>query len=340
MLEMLAAGAIAVALILYALSAGADFGGGIWDLFARGPRAEARRGIIADAIGPIWEADHVWLILVVVILFTGFPVAFAAIMVALNVPITLMLLGIVLRGTSFVFRKHSSKQGGGHRRWSMVFGAASCFTPFVQGMTLAALGSGEIRIAGGVVTSGLWAGWLSPFALACGLFALLLFAFLAAVYLTVDSSESPAVQEDFRLRAIGSCIGLLITAALVFGLARSGAPVLFEGLTRWWSPWLVGVTGLTAVMVLGSLWHRRFQVARTAAVMMVGLILAGWCLAQFPDLVVPDLTIAAAAAPTITLQLLLGALLAGCLILFPSLYVLFRLFKGEGSHQALQPPAS
>src|SRR5258708_32513659 len=115
---------------------GADFGGGIWNLLAFGPRAKRQREAIADAIAPIWEANHVWLMLVIVLLFTGFPRGFAVLMTALNIPLTAMLIGIVLRGAAFVFRKYDSQSEPVQQRWSTVFGAASFFTPFCQGVTL------------------------------------------------------------------------------------------------------------------------------------------------------------------------------------------------------------
>src|SRR4051794_18789044 len=180
MRELTIAAILLVALILYALLGGADFGGGMWDMLATGPRAQRQRNAIEDAIGPIWEANHVWLILVIVLLFTGFPQAFALMMTALHIPMTLMLVGIVLRGSTFVFRKYDSQHGSVHRRWSRLFGVSSFFTPFVQGVTLGALTTGQIRVGQGMVTTGFFAGWLTPFAAACGLFALVLFAFLAA----------------------------------------------------------------------------------------------------------------------------------------------------------------
>lgn len=319
------------ALILYALMAGADFGGGFWDLVARGPRAVRQRQAIAHAIGPIWEANHVWLILVIVLLFTGFPRAFAALMTALNIPLTLMLLGIVLRGSAFAFRKYDRRTDWVQHRWSMLFGTASFFTPLLQGMTLGALATGEIRVQNGSLTTGYLAGWLTPFALSCGAFALVLFTFLAATYLTVDTEEAPDLQEDFRRRALGAGVLLLPIAALVFFAARRGAPKMFHGLTDWWAPYLLGATILAASSALFALWRRHFRWARLAAIAEVGLILGGWSLAQYPHLIAPDITLENSAAPTATLRLLIIALCAGAVLLLPSLYYLFRIFKGAES---------
>ena len=332
MFELVVAAFVVVSLILYGLMGGADFGGGFWDLVARGPRAERQRKAIADAIAPIWEANHVWLILVVVLLFTGFPRGFAALMTALNIPLTLMLIGIVLRGSAFIFRKHDRRTRSVQHRWSLLFGAASFFIPLVQGMTLGALATGQIRVLNGRLTTGYLAGWLTPFAWACGFFALSLFAFLAATYLTVDTDEEPDLQNDFRLRALWSGFLLGPIAAVVFLTSKQGAPGMFEGLTRWWAPFLLGATTVCALGALGALWRRRFRWARLAAIGQVTLILAGWSVAQFPHLIMPDLTLQNTAAPIATLRLLIIALCVGAVFLLPSLFFLFRVFKGDESH--------
>lgn len=334
MLELIVAGFMISALIFYAVTGGADYGGGMWDLLAAGPRAGAQRSAIAKAIGPIWEADHVWLILVVVILFTGFPRGFATLTTALNIPLTLMLIGIVLRGSAFIFRKYDVKSHDVQDRWSTLFGAASFFTPFIQGLTLGALSSGQIRVTDGRLISGFLAGWLSPFALACGGFALVLFAFLAAVYLTVDTESDGQLQNDFRARALWSGSALAPVAFVVFITAKEGAPEMYHGLTQWWAPLLISVTVCFALAALFSLWLRQFALARVAAIGEVTLILGGWSLAQYPKLITPDITIYNAAAPVITLRLLIYALVVGAIILFPSLFFLFRIFKGKGNEGA------
>jgi cytochrome bd ubiquinol oxidase subunit II len=329
MLEILIAAIMLASLIVYALMGGADYGGGMWDLLASGPRAKRQRHAIVEAIAPIWEANHVWLILVIVLLFSGFPRAFSAIMIALHIPITAMLIGIVLRGSAFVFRKYDSSEDAVQRRWSTIFGIASFFTPFFQGLTLGALTTGNIHLVGDQVTTGFFAGWLTPFALTCGLFALALFAFLAATYMTVAVQSQPDLQDDFRRRAIWAQTALIPLAIIVFATSKYGAPLMFHGLTNWWAPVLLGWTGLSAIAAATSLWSRRFYLARIAAVAQVTFILLGWALAQFPHLVTPDVTIQNAAAPESTLRLLLLALGAGAVVLLPSLYYLFQIFRGQ-----------
>lgn len=328
-LETIVGGVMIASLILYALLGGADYGGGVWDLFAVGPRATQQRALIAKAISPVWEANHVWLILVLVILFTAFPPAFAAIATALHIPITLLLIGIVLRGTAFTFRTYDSQRDDVQRRWSLVFSIASIITPVLLGTTLGAIASGTIRVENGFVTSGFVRPWFAPFPLAVGLFALSLFAFLAAVYLTVEA-EGRALQEDFRLRALASGVVVGLLALTVFILAGTGAPTVRAGISRtWWALGLHIFTALFAISAFYTLWTRRYKAARLCAAAQVTLILLGWAFAQFPHLLEPDLTITSAAAPQITLQLLLGALAAGAVLLFPSYYYLIRIFKSE-----------
>ncbi len=328
-LETIVAGVMVGSLVLYALLGGADYGGGVWDLFAFGPRAREQRKLIAEAISPVWEANHVWLILVIVILFTAFPPAFAAIATALHIPITLLLIGIVLRGTAFTFRTYDVQRDDVQRRWSIVFSIASIITPILLGTTLGAIASGTVRVENGAVTSGFFRSWLAPFPLAVGFFALALFAFLAAVYLTLEARERK-LQEDFRMRAIMSGVAVGLLALTVFMLAKTGAPTVRAGISRsWWALGLHVLTAIFATSAFVTLWTRRYRTARVCAAAQVTLILLGWAFAQFPHLVEPDLTISSAAAPQITLQLLLGALAAGAILLFPSYYYLFRIFKTE-----------
>jgi cytochrome d ubiquinol oxidase subunit II len=165
--------------------------------------------------------------------------------------------------------------------------------------------------------------------LTCGLFALALFAFLAATYMTVAVQSQPDLQDDFRRRAIWAQTALIPLAIIVFTTSKYGAPLMFHGLTNWWAPVLLGWTGLSAIAAALALWSRRFYLARIAAAAQVTFILLGWALAQFPHLVTPDITIQNAAAPESTLRLLLLALGAGAVVLLPSLYYLFQIFRNQ-----------
>jgi cytochrome d ubiquinol oxidase subunit II len=326
-----------LSLILYTLLGGADFGGGMWDLLAWGPRAEKQRKAIAAAISPIWEANHVWLILVIVILFTAFPPAFAMMMTALHIPITLMLIGIVLRGSAFIFRNYDSQGENVRHRWGAVFGAACFFTPFLQGMTLGALATGRIRCVDGQVTTGFFAGWLTPFAFACGVFTSVICAFLAAVYLTLYTRAEPELQNDFRRRALGSGLVLVPAALAIFLTSKEGAPAMFRAMTDGWGLQLLACIALFAMAALLALWRRWFAFARLAVVAQVALILTGWGLAQHPYVIMPDVTFHQSAAPEATLRLLTFALSAGSVLLLPALIFLFRLFTHPETNQDTPP---
>ena len=327
---LLIAAGVVVSLAAYLVMAGADFGGGVWDLFATGSRRKRQRALIADAIGPIWEANHVWLILAVVLLFVCFPPAFARLSVALHIPLTLMLVGIVLRGSAFTFRTYDSQRDDVQRRWGLMFSWASLLTPILLGVSAGTIATGGIPARpSGSFTDAYVQPWLQPFPLAVGALALSLCAYLAAVYLTVETDDAE-LQDDFRLRAFIAGVGVFVTAMAALYIARRHVPLVWQGLTG--SPWAPGyqvVVGALALLTFTALWQRRFRLARIAAPVQAVLILAGWALCQYPYLLPPDLTIAAAAAPDVTLELVLAALVLGFIVLVPSLVYLFRVFKGR-----------
>ncbi len=325
---------IVIALMAYTLLAGADFGGGVWDLLASGPRRKAQRDLIAHAIGPIWEANHVWLIIVVVLLFSCFPAAFARLAVVLHIPFTLLLIGIVMRGSAFTFRTYDSTHSAVQERWGRVFAIASVVTPVLLGIAVGAIASESVGHApigapGASFAQQYVAPWLTPFAVCVGALALSLFAFLAAVYLTVEAAADRAVQEDFRRRALAAAAAVFATAAVALLTAHLTAPRVRDALVMnaWAVPFHLA-TGATAITAIAALYRRAYQFARIAAAAQVILILSGWAIAQYPYIVPPDLTIQNAAAPRATLVLILTALAAGGLVLFPSLAYLFRVFKG------------
>jgi cytochrome d ubiquinol oxidase subunit II len=327
-----------LALNAYALTGGADFGGGVWDLLARGPRRDAQRTLIATQIGPIWEANHVWLILVVVVLFTAFPAAFATLSTVLHVPLSLMLFGIVLRGSSFVFRSYGARDDASQQRWGRVFAVASVLTPLVLGTIVGSIASGAagaaaMRLASANTarssfTSVFLVPWLAPFPLALGVLALAMFAFLAAVYLALAAPE-PSLREDFRRRALGAALAMFIAAFGALGLAHATGSEVGGALVRGRALTFQVVVALAALAALWAIWRRHWRFARVAAAAQVSLILWGWVLVQRPFVVPPMLTVRDAAAPRVTLELLLAALAVGAVVLVPSLVYLFRTFAAE-----------
>ena len=331
-LEATILGIIGLGLTLYVLLAGADFGGGVWDLLASGERAQQQRALISAAIGPVWEANHVWLIFVLTGLLSAFPTVFADLSVALYLPFSLALIGIVLRGSAFAFRSHAEPDSAWQRRWTRVFGIASLVTPFVLGAAAGSIASGRIRVANDEVQAGLLSSWTSPLSLFAGLFALTICAYLAATYLTVEAVQrgEDALERDFRGRALvaGAVAGVLAAVGLV--LVHSEAPVLWEGMRD------AGLlfAALSAIAGAGSLlfvWSRRYRLARAGAVVAVASVLFGWGVAQWPYLIVPDVTVTAAAAPDATLRVVVVGFAIGGAVLAPSLFLLFRIFKSGPS---------
>jgi cytochrome bd ubiquinol oxidase subunit II len=329
-LATLAAALAWVALIAYAILGGADFGGGIWDLLARGQTAPSDRAAIARGMGPVWESNNVWLIFVLVITWTAFPVVFAGVMTALFIPITLALIGIVLRGAAFSFRSNYGMEVGTGLAWGHVFSAASIITPFLFGTVAGALASGNIQISNPPlqVQANPWTIWTTPFALACGLFAVGLCSVLAATYLTVDSlnagDEDLARRFQQRATVAGAVTALIGAVAAV--LAISEAPVLWRGLVGRGLPVSIAavILGLaTAAALLRStyVWARTLVAAETAC------ILAAWGIAQWPYLIVPDVTIQNASSPASVLGPTLIVAVLGLVILLPSLWYLFAVFK-------------
>ncbi len=313
-LELFAAGVMLAGLLVYALTGGADFGGGIWDLFAKGERRDSQRKAIERALAPVWEANHVWLIFVIVVMFNAFPPAFARIGIELHIPLTIMLIGIVLRGSAFVFRQYGGS--GGQRQWGTVFAVSSLVAPLCLGIVL------------GAVTAG--PAWWRPFPLAVGALSVAAFSMLAAVYLTVElgtpaTAGDAALRADFRLRFSIAAITTSLLAALAALLAPGRFADTLLASPRG-TPLVVGaVLSLTAAIVASR--RKRDRFARAATILAVSLLVVGWGVAQYPILVAPDLTLHNAAAPRVTLKLLVPVVVGGSVILLPSLWWLMRVFK-------------
>ena len=315
-LAAIIAGVLWLALTAYAVLAGADFGGGVWDLFASGTRAGEQRQAVATAMGPVWEANHVWLIFMITGLFTAFPTAFATLSLDLYLPFTIALVGIVLRGAAFAFRAHGREAVGGASTWGIAFGAASIIAPFF-------LATGIGAVAVGLTSSS----WAAPYSLLLGCFAVSMCAYLAATYLMVETEGSP-LEADFRTRAAiaGLVAGALAVACL--GLAPLAAPNLAHALFGHGLP-LVVLALINGLVAITAVWRSRPRIARVAVAAQVVLVLWAWAVGQWPYLIPPDVTIDGAAAPASTLSALLVVIIVGMLVLIPSLAILFRVFKAR-----------
>ncbi|HEX3550281.1 MAG TPA: cytochrome d ubiquinol oxidase subunit II [Candidatus Elarobacter sp.] len=301
------------AIVLYAVFGGADFGGGVWDLLATGPRAKAQRDTISDAIGPVWESNHVWLIFALVTLFTCFPPAFAAIGTYLNAPLTVALLGIVLRGAAFVFRNYASDAPMLARTWTAIFGASSLLAPFFLGDAAGALATGRFA-------------WTSPFALSSGLFAVTLCAQLAAVFLIRETTNED-LRNDFRRRAVRSTLAVYAAGLIPITLAHATEPQLFAALNAPAACIAIIAAMLLGIAVMLLTTTHRDTLARAAVALETIAVLAGWFGAQAPSLIPNHYTYESAAASTPMLQAFEIAAACGAIVLLPSLALLFAIFK-------------
>lgn len=319
-------------LTLYVLLGGADFGAGAWDLLAGGDvRGGPQRQLIEHAIGPVWEANHVWLIFVVVLCWTGFPGVFAAVFSTLYIPLTLAAFGIIARGAAFAFRKVST-QLWQQRLFGAAFAASSVFTPFFLGTVAGAIASG--RVPPGIAAGDLVTSWWNPTAWLSGALAVGTAAYLAAIYLCADAKRhgTPELGETFRRKAIGT--GIAVGVAAVGGLAvlRYDAPALYAALTGRALP-LVVLSTLAGLASLGLLLRRHFTLVRLTAALAVAAVLWGWAVAQYPYLLPPDTTVGQAAAHPAVLQATIAATAVGAILLVPSLIWLLTIFQ-RGHHPA------
>ncbi|MGW5968542.1 cytochrome d ubiquinol oxidase subunit II [Streptomyces sp. NPDC055186] len=335
---MLADAALAVmwvGLTCYALFGGADFGAGVWDLLAGGAeRGRARRGLIEHSIGPVWEANHVWLIFVVVMLWSAFSPVFAAVMSTLYIPLTLAALGIIARGAAFAFRKASTELWQ-QRLFGACFALSSLLTPFFLGTVAGGVASGRVPpglAEGDVVTS-----WLNPTSLLGGLLAVAACAHLAAVYLCADAHREgrPELAAAFTRDAVVSGLVSGVVALAGIAVLNADAPELFHGLTHRALP-LVIISAVAGLTGLGLLVRQRFVAARAAAALAVAAILWAWGAAQYPALLVGSTTVTEAAASASVLSAVLGALGVGAVVLVPSLWLLYATFQrgAAGQHSS------
>jgi len=312
-----------LSLIIYVLTGGADFGGGVWDLLARGKRATAQRNLIANVLAPIWEANHIWLILLIVLMFVAFPKVYTTILTFLHFPTTIMLFGIVLRGSAFVFRKYDTERDRNKKLWSMVFAIGSIIAPFFLGLILGAITIEQPNL------KNLFSSWLRVFPIFTGLLTVVICAYLAAVYLILETSDHE-LKEDFRLRAIISGFILVIMVILGPVLAYFEVGNLFYELVESeFSLPLQLLTAMASFLALYSLIKRKYQWARVFAILQIVLILFGWMITQYPDFITGHVSIADAAAPENILIATLVVLGVGSLILAPSFIYLFTVFFGK-----------
>ncbi|MGX6448119.1 cytochrome d ubiquinol oxidase subunit II [Patulibacter sp. S7RM1-6] len=332
------AGIMLAGLTAYVVLAGADFGGGFWDLTAGGARRGGEvRGLVQRSMSPVWEANHVWLILVLTVFWTAFPIAFGSVTSTLYVPLSAAAIGIIFRGAAFAFRGEAGTIREA-RLLGGLFASSSVLVPFAMGAAVGAVASGRVPVgnaAGDPVGS-----WLNPTGVLVGVLAVAVGAYLAAVFLCADARrvDRPELLRAFRIRALGA--GAATGAVALGGLLvlRSDARPLFDGLTHGGALVLVLASALAGLLTIVLVWRtERFGAARmTAALAVVGLV-GAWALAQQPALLPGQVTIDAAAAGDATLSAVLVSTAIAVVVLTPSLWLLFRLVLRGTLDQRYEP---
>jgi cytochrome d ubiquinol oxidase subunit II len=322
-----AAAILWVGATFYALFGGADFGGGLWDLFAGGAeRGERPRDLIQRSLTPVWEANHVWLIFCLVVLWTAFPPAFSAIMTTLYVPLTLAALGIVLRGSGFAFRK-SIEGLSGRRAAGATFAISSLLTPFFMGAVVGAIAAGNVPSAG---NGDAFSSWIAPLPLLIGAMFVATGAYLSAVFLVGDARRSGDAEMEryFERRALGAAVvaGALAVAG-IFAL-HSEAHYVYERLLDQGLPLVILslLCGIGLLVVLLRGWRRPLRPLAAGAVVAV---IWGWGVAQFPYLLPRSLRIDQAAAPDPTLVIVFVVFAVAAVLVLPSLALLYTLSQRD-----------
>lgn len=317
-------------LLLYVILGGADFGAGILELFTRRKNTQAVRNLTYKAIGPVWEANHIWLILIIVILFVAFPEVYRTLSIHLHLPIMFLLVGIILRGSAFVFRHYDAIKDDTQKIYTRAFISASFLTPLFLGITAGATILGKIDPAATDFYAGYIAPWLNLFSFSVGLFFTAICAFLAAVFLVGETTE-PGLRKLFYRQAVGANLAAVLTGILVF---VSAGFTEFSLVNRFLASPLALTSIVIASLLVPLVWRavRQENVfwSRLFAGALVALILLGWIGMQFPDIIrmkTGNLSIAAVQAPPQVLETMGYALIGGSLLIFPSLYFLFRVFK-------------
>ncbi len=319
-----------LALFIYAIFGGADFGAGMLELFAIGESRQRQTALIDESIGPVWESNHVWLIFLLVVFFTAFPSAFAAINVVLFIPLLLAVIGIVLRGSSFVFKTHGIIRSNRNVRiLTRTFSVASAMTPFFLALVGAAIASGVIVIQNkGQIVTNTASDWLTPFTLTVGAMALSLCVTISAIYLTVEATGKGQTELAEAFRRRGLTAGALTAAFGLLGLilSPSEAAFLWHGMLNRAIP-VVIVTMLVGIATAAALWFKRYVWARVLVVALTALLLLSWGMSQYPYIIPPDVTDANASSPLPTQQFLLVGIIIALIIVVPSLWYLFYVFK-------------
>jgi len=308
----------------YALFGGADFGAGFWDLVAGGAeKGKQPRAVVDHSIGPVWEANHVWLIFILVVMWTCFSEAFGSIMLTLFVPLSLAALGIVLRGSSFAFRKEVFRTSS-RRNFGAAFAISSVLVPFCFGAVAGAIASG--RVPAGGVAGDPWDSWINPTSILGGVLAVTVCAYLSSVYMVWDAKRfgDDEMVEYFRRRGIGMALVVGVVALAGIWVLHDDARYVFDGLTSRALPLVVisALCGVGSILLLRRVNHRGARLLAAGAVVSV---IWAWGVAQWPYILPTTLKVSQAAAPDATLETVLIVFVLAAILILPSLGLLYVL---------------
>lgn len=320
---------LGLSIVFYVLFGGADFGAGILEIIS----GNRNRKTISQAIGPVWEANHVWLILVIVILFMGFPRIYSTLSLYLHIPLLMMLIGIVFRGTAFAFMHYDAIQDRSNEVYNWTFKISSIIPPLFLGIVVGAAALGRINPNATTFYDGFITPWLNLFSISVGIFIMILFTFLADVYLIGETDDEMEFREFSSsaktLNATSVASGILVFTSAEF----NGLPLFSMYINSWFALSMVILATVLIPLLWWSLQKEKTILSRTLAAGQVTAVMLAWFWVQMPVVIrqmgPTDITFYNSVAPEATLWQLFFALIVGSFIILPSLYYLMKVFKGS-----------
>lgn len=328
--ELIVCGILLVAITLYAILGGADFGAGVWEFNTAMRSSDKERNLLNRAIGPVWEANHVWLIFALVLMFSAFPIAFAALCRALWIPLLLALLGIFARGVGFAFRAYAAGAIRQQVLFGAVFAIASTSTPFFFGACAGAIAGGLPLDENGKFLGNHLTAWITPLSIFCSFYAVGLCSYISAIFMSreAENEDDAELTAIWRRRSLimGVILGIFSGVGLI--CVAWSAPNLWQGFVSSALP-LVAVSAATGFVSMACVWLATYQLAIGSASVTVASVILGWGVAQYPLIVPPTISVHSSKAPESVLWAMIFVIALGSLILVPSLGWLFYLFKGQ-----------
>lgn len=321
-----------LSLIFYVVFAGADFGAGIYEFLSLVSKKKSRKELVEKAIGPIWEANHIWLILVIVIFFMGFPRPFMIFSNIFHIPLVFVIIGIIFRGTAFAFRQYDPIEDDWQKRYTWMFALSSVWTAFWQGVIIGSLFSPFpveiIHFKQYFIDP-----WLSPFSLSVGLFVVSTYLFLAQTFFLSEAPKDPEVRTSIRKDIWKSLLFVFLSGTLVFLVAYYSNKFFIDAFfSNTYSIILAFITTILLIPLILSYIYQWDRISRLLVAFQVAMIMGAVLVKRYPDMIYfqdgSKLTFSEAAAPEVVIKQLFIALLVGVILILPFLIYLLKVFKG------------